>query len=247
MHDTSVTGVVLPNISLPNGTVQKIVATISAGGSVGQHNMGRLLSLVDGADYETGKQQDAVEFLKKMTAFDIGVTDSWTETASEINTAVILEMHVNGLSRFLRGDISGPEFLICNQYTGTPACVILALDYNVVAGRNVVQSAPHLDLAPLQHITLKGTHYQLVTVAFYQGNGKKGHYVSFRKRGSTWYELNDDHSVEVTIDELLNNQSRAQVLVYRQNLDQVPLHTNSQVVPPHSGHLYALVCVALLT
>ena len=57
VHDTSVTGVVLPNISLPSGTVQKIVATISAGGSVGQHNMGRLLSLVEGADYETGKQQ----------------------------------------------------------------------------------------------------------------------------------------------------------------------------------------------
>jgi len=56
VHDTSVTGVVLPNISLPSGTVQKIVATISAGGSVGQHNMGRLLSLVEGADYETGKQ-----------------------------------------------------------------------------------------------------------------------------------------------------------------------------------------------
>ena len=67
VHDTSVTGVV--NVSLPSGTVQKIVATISAGGSVGQQNMRRLLSLVEGADYETGKQQDAVEFLKKMYKF----------------------------------------------------------------------------------------------------------------------------------------------------------------------------------
>ena len=117
VHDTSVTGVVLPSVSLPSGTVQKIVDTISAGGSVGQQKMVRLLSLVEGADYERGKQQDAVEFLKKMTAFDIGVTDSWTETGAEINVAVILEMHVNGLSRFLHGDIGAGL-----QYPHLEAC-----------------------------------------------------------------------------------------------------------------------------
>jgi hypothetical protein len=201
VHDPSVMGVVLPSSSLSIGTVQNIVAEISAGGSLGQNKMKRLLSLVEGKDYKQGQQGDTVEFLRKMATFDIGFTKSSGDASHEINEAVVLEMHVNGLSRFLLDDISGPEFSICAQYAANPNSVIFALDYNVLDDRNGVTSAPCLNLAPLQYITLKGTHYQLVAVGFYQGDDKRGHYVACRKRGSAWYKLDDSHSSEVTIDQ----------------------------------------------